>query len=99
MQFYNVSAHARKSNNNFIYFTLPSPAVLGEYVRMRKNVNSSLDGFSPASCIGYLVYIDSVVGMVTFVRMRKSVNSSLHGFSTFSKDYTVFEFFPVIKLH
>ena len=66
---------------------------------MRKNVNSSLDGFSPASCIGYLVYIDSVVGMVTFVRMRKSVNSSLHGFSTFSKDYTVFEFFPVIKLH
>ena len=50
------------------------------------------------SCIGYLVYIDGVVGMVTFVRMRKSVllrmrknvNSSLDGFSTILARITPF---------
>ena len=43
-----------------------------------------------ASCIGYLVYIDGVVGMVTFVRMRTNVNSSLDGFSTILARITPF---------
>ena len=45
---------------------------------------------SPASCIGYLVYIDGVVLMVTVVRMRKNVNSYLDGFGTIVPRITPF---------